>query len=659
MADISLTDILTNIKSGNKKLITNEIVADRLKNNKSKKTFKQLADSLNEEGYYNRAGKITKASLEKRAQQLNLTGFGSKPQNLNTQSLYEFSRPENIKLYEEGKITEDIFRQRAKGRKNDLARKGTDKFIEYRKKINKKYREDAKKPGFEDRAERLKRDSANSRAAHRLKYGAPPPATNAKEELWRGLFTNGQEYKPGKRLKTIGDYKGSITRKQMYNAKILDTKTGKTFTFNNLEKYITPENTGFTYKQTIKPYEQKWFINNTPGLRTEINQKLLPNYKKGTPANFFEIQHNAGKSIDPFDVSLSNKEVNLKEYLVRNNFEKKWSKAKTLTEKKAAFKNYVNELPEIVSKPNMVKRNRSFGKNIEFSEQLKNIQKRGVKINPEVLEAANKLDNFKKSVSRLKGAQLGTVCRTLTKAIPMAKGGRVNFASGGGAVANCLRLIDKNPAAAIRAVSSISKGSGKLKSTINVARLAKGVGYGILAELAIAGPLAVADIRSGESGKRTLGNATYGLLGQTSKEEEQEFLGEKGFRATELMRRSQGVEDLDVKAQESFNPEDDMLISDQITMSNKSIEEQIKAYTNQDGSFNEEQYSADYNTGLAGLKNLQDAKKFRKEAIQKNIANTQDPYANDFMAARGGIATLPRRVAKPNNYGIVSLKGVK
>ena len=102
-----------------------------------------------------------------------------------------------------------------------------------------------------------------------------------------------------------------------------------------------------------------------------------------------------------------------------------------------------------------------------------------------------------------------------------------------------------------------------------------------------------------------------------------------------------------------------MLISDQLTIGNKSIEEQIKAYTNSDGSFNEEQFIQDRNIATAGLKNLQDVKGFRREAIQKNIANTQDPYANDFMAARGGIATLPRRVAKPNNYGIVSIKGVK
>ena len=277
-----------------------------------------------------------------------------------------------------------------------------------------------------------------------------------------------------------------------------------------------------------------------------------------------------------------------------------------------------------------------------------------------ILDIANdQIKILRKSVSGLKGAQLGTICRTLSKASLMAKGGRVNFATGG-SMANCLRLIDENPAAAVRAISSISRSSGKLKNAVSIAKtIGKGVGYGVLAELAFAAPFAIADIRSGESVKRTLGNATYGLLGQTPKEEEREFLGEKGFRANELINTSQEMKDLDVKYQESFNPEDDMLISDQLTIGNKSIEEQIKAYTNSDGSFNEEQFIQDRNIATAGLKNLQDVKGFRREAIQKNIANTQDPYANDFMAARGGIATLPRRVAKPNNYGIVSIKGVK
>jgi len=58
----------------------------------------------------------------------------------------------------------------------------------------------------------------------------------------------------------------------------------------------------------------------------------------------------------------------------------------------------------------------------------------------------------------------------------------------------------------------------------------------------------------------------------------------------------------------------------------------------------------------AGKKNIEDVKGFRKEAIQKGIRDRVDPYANDFMAAKGGIATLPRKVANPTNYGMFGTK---
>ena len=46
---------------------------------------------------------------------------------------------------------------------------------------------------------------------------------------------------------------------------------------------------------------------------------------KADKRNFFEIQHNAGRYNDPFDVSLSNRSVNLKESQVRTKFEKMWN----------------------------------------------------------------------------------------------------------------------------------------------------------------------------------------------------------------------------------------------------------------------------------------------------------------------------------------------
>ena len=228
--------------------------------------------------------------------------------------------------------------------------------------------------------EQVKKSRQNTRLKNAKKFGFPPPAFTEKEELWRSLFVDGRKYKEGRRLKTIGleKYGQYVPRDEFLNAKILDTKTGKQITFKNLENYIN-KNTPYKYEKVLQPYAQKWFINNTPGLRTEINSKLIPNYTPASKDNFFEIQHNAGRYNDPFDVSLTNKDVNLKESIARSRFDKAWSVSKNLSDKKKAFQAYTDSLPgEVLSKPGMVKRSRYFGEQIPFEQQLRDLKQRGV-----------------------------------------------------------------------------------------------------------------------------------------------------------------------------------------------------------------------------------------------------------------------------------------
>ena len=260
---------------------------------------------------------------------------------------------------------------------------------------------------------------------------------------------------------------------------------------------------------------------------------------------------------------------------------------------------------------------------------------------------------LKNAVSKLKGSQLGSVCRVLNK---LAKGGRVGFASGG-TMANCLKAIDNNPAAAVRAISSIGKSSGKLKSVVNIAKgVLKTTGYGLLAEVAFATPFAIADLRAGESGKRIIGNATMGLVGDTVTDEQKEFMGKKGYRAYELEKANNAYNALGISAEESFSPDDDMLISERLTQADNTLNKKMQPYIMEDGTFNETQFNQDYGIAQAGLKNIEDVKKMRRDKIQEGIRNRIDPYANDFMAADGGIAALPREVANPTNYGIFGTK---
>ena len=230
--------------------------------------------------------------------------------------------------------------------------------------------------------EKVKESKFRARVKSYEKTGMIQPIKNAKEELWRSLFEDGKKYESRinrnlpARLKMVGDYGRYVSRERFLNAKILDTKTGKTITFKNLENYINPKNTGKTYAQVIKPFDQKWFVNDTPGLRTEINSKLIPNWTSASKDNFFEIQHNAGRYNDPFDVSLSNESLNLKESQVRTKFEKMWNASDNLSDKKKAFKFYKENLPnEILSKPSMVTRSRYFGEEVPLDKQLRTLKK--------------------------------------------------------------------------------------------------------------------------------------------------------------------------------------------------------------------------------------------------------------------------------------------
>lgn len=130
-----------------------------------------------------------------------------------------------------------------------------------------------------------------------------------------------------------------------------------------------------------------------------------------------------------------------------------------------------------------------------------------------------RIDEIKQGISGLKGSQLGTVCRTITKA---------GFAVGGNVTASCLKAIDDNPARAVAAISKISKPTGKLRNVVNLSKnLAKGTGYALLGELAIAAPIALYQYGQGESKERMIGDATYGLAGQTIDDEKKNLWEKK------------------------------------------------------------------------------------------------------------------------------------
>ena len=609
--------------------LNNEVLLEYFKKHKGKK-YSEIAKILDEAGYITKGGRtVTAEALEMRAIRGEMTGYGHSKFIETTKDLMKEATPQQLKDYRSGKISEELFRQRVLGKRGDIKRTGT----EERKLQSKKYREEAKLPGFEERAKKLKEYRFKFREKEYFKKGMPPPAKNAKEELWRSLFTNGQDYKKGRRLKTLGKYSKYINRDKLFNAEILDTKTGKKITFKNLEKYINSKNTGKTYAEVIKPYDQKWFINETPGLRNEINSKLIKGWTKGSKDTFFEIQHNAGKATHPFDVSLSNERVNLKEFGVRNKFEKAWDKTKSISERKNLFKNYIDELPKgIVSQPSMVKRVRTFGEDVPLNQQLRQLKAEGVRLPQGTLKKAVKLEIFKKAnIPCIKG--VGGNCTTPED---FRKGFNqlVKEAADG-----------KGSKAAISKLTNFTKSMRKLKGA------ATWTGYGLLAEAGFMVPFAVGDYAAGKSWKRILGNATdYGfgpIFGQSEQEEFEAALpeGSKAVEGEKVLELGERLE----KLEKGRRPQG--RIGMDKARIEKSRENVITGITDEfsenlqpflgDTPFAKDQWHQGMWTQAH-----QDAADARAQIAKENFEREQKrniALEEDFMAAQGGIASLMKK----------------
>ena len=266
-----------------------------------------------------------------------------------------------------------------------------------------------------------------------------------------------------------------------------------------------------------------------------------------------------------------------------------------------------------------------------------------------------RIDEIKSGISKLKGAQLGTVCKAITTA---------GFAVGGNVPASCIKAIEDNPARAVSAIAKISKPSGKLRNVVNISKnIAKGTGYALLGELAIAAPIALYQYGKGESAKRMIGDATYGLAGQNIDDEKKEFMGEEGFKAHKLVDDLGQLDNLTTEFQDSetiMMPEDEELTIQQMNKKEKDIAEGLQSYENEDGSFNRDKFNRDFDTGTAGLKNIEDVKGFRRDVRRDE---DYDVFEDEVMAAGGGLITLkPRRPnalppeSGPNSQGLENLK---
>ena len=285
---------------------------------------------------------------------------------------------------------------------------------------------------------KLKEQRQKQKAKEYLIEGIDPPANTAEQAIWKDAVTTAKKNKDGKgRFSLDSGYSKSMKGKDFYagKIKIRDNQTGKTFSFNTFKNYINNNAESFGiegYRDAMKPYRQKYFINDIPNLRNNLAEALIPGWTGGDPRTAVTIQHDFGRQNNPLKASIAFWDANEQEYKAKDKFERAWArnvgedgKIKVTPEIKKAYKQYTSDIAEknIISKPSMVKRDRTFGRGLDLTETLKIAKERGATIPQGTFKKAKEYENL------------------LVKLCPKkAKGGRIGFALGSGAKCGGRRL---------------------------------------------------------------------------------------------------------------------------------------------------------------------------------------------------------------------------
>jgi len=360
----------------------------------------EFANFLNEQGYLNSIGKpFNESSVFKRRTDLGLKTkspigkFLSKQEYLKQADDLGITtfRGKPISSYDRKTIS-SVISDKKKMEKRDPKKKAQ---------YQKKYAESAK--GIETKERYLMKRAMEQKLL--------PPVKGGEQLLWKDLFRDAQRYREGRRLKFVNNRDTKkfgldqiIKKDEMLNASILDTKTGKVIKFGKegilLKQYIQ-NNTPYSVDQVLKPYYQKSYANSS-GI-TEATKKLIPNTFPGDKRSFFQIQHDRGRYFDPFKVSLGTIRNNVKENVIRERFEKIWNKnlkpdgtIKVTPQVKEAYKNFKTEINKlegpIKSQPQMISRERFFGKEQDFKSALRDLKKEGVEYKKGTLKGASEVE---------------------------------------------------------------------------------------------------------------------------------------------------------------------------------------------------------------------------------------------------------------------------
>ena len=322
--------------------------------------------------------------------------------------------------------------------------------------------------------EKAKAVDLASRQKSYLAKGIPPPANTAEQALFRDLWSIARDKKGTLKLGPIDKNINILETKNFYSNKnkIIDTTNKIEYDFKNFTNKLNKKNVGYSFERIIEPFKQKIFIAEHPGLRTQINTKMLPGWDAGKKTNYFEVQHIQGRNVNPYNVHLSTGNPNKLEHIFRTRFEKAWDLAKKqklknknfnlLGAQKNALTMFTDSMAEvegIASQPSMATRPREFGERLRLSTMLRDVKKEGVKLPQGILKKAGELFNIfnKGNYDIQKNTAVALGCP-----IYKAEGGRIGYALGTATI-NCVNTKLTNEPVQSSMKLRITEGIGKIK----------------------------------------------------------------------------------------------------------------------------------------------------------------------------------------------------
>ena len=222
------------------------------------------------------------------------------------------------------------------------------------------------------------------------------------------------------------------------------------------------------------------------------------------------------------------------------------------------------------------------------------------------------------------------------------------------------------------------KGKGVLNK---IRKLGKWTAWGLAAEPLWAAPFAGYEYLSGESPERMLGTATWGLFGETEKEELKKAAGERGYGFSKLENYIEKLGNIE-QSYKNFNDQNDpggrerLILEHWYDKVGKKYNKTLELFTDESGEISEDLLNQAQKNLLAGEKQIEKFKKqLAGEREQKRIETAEkyilpegydpeDPLTDDVIRnikgfAGGGMAGIrkPSAIAPtrgPMHQGLAS-----